>query len=185
MTQRIIDEESSDPELLLFLAWRQERASDKDAAMQTLHRAAALALGHEDASRIRNRIEEIGRRMTGNKKWEPPEVDEAMLQRAGFKLLPESGEAIMEVALSEAANFYDTQGKLTRHSIVVEPSRIPEGVFTLYHRTDSGSTHSTVHNPDRPWRGSTGFSSNDSSWRVEAIEIGDETFRVTLTRQEH
>lgn len=188
MAERVIEEGTRDAELLLSVARYHERQGQKEAALATLNRAAVLAVGHEDASKLRKRIEEAGRKITGDEKWEPAKPDEAMLRAAGFQLLPDpgAGEATAEVGLEEPAHFYEAGDELKFHSIIVEPSAIPEGVYTLIHRTgqvDSGgasSTSATVHSLARPWRSGTSFHSDGKAVNVDAEEIGEERFRVTV-----
>ena len=160
-------------------------------AIKRLRTAYIMALVNPDGNV--NEVKELGREITEQDDWEPPQPTIEDLNKLGIKPLEPGKPSTAEVGLNEPAMFYQQLegddsylGPLVLLSVTVKKSTIPEGVYELIlaHRSPGGgggSTTSTPHHPLSPWRHKDSYGCNKARWYAEAEEIGQDRFRIRIS----
>ena len=162
----------------------------QDEARHRLKRLRLAALF--DAGDRIDEVRKIGREIMKDEEWEPdPPAPDALIA-AG--VMDGSTNAMTEVALNEAAVFLlrktDDPDQLTLIDIMVKPSAIPEGIYTLEVRRRVGPefkpldrSFSTPHTQDHPWHHEILTSVDGESRVAEAVESENGRFKVSFNRR--
>ncbi len=170
---------TADPALLMRVARHHRANGESERAMQTLLRVAAIHWMTDGVSK--NDVEKLGREIAGDERWQIPEPDEPALQAAGYRHIVPGEPLEAQVGLNEPVLFYrQTDGRLERHAVVVEPSGADEGVFSLALFGLNGAIRSTRHGGQRPWHCRFTHSSADGTLSVQARETEVERFEVRV-----
>jgi hypothetical protein len=168
-----------------------ERTGRNDEALsrlQSLHAAALLQSGDE-----KNEVKKLGQKITGDKKWQPALPTEEEFIALGVQSTGTNTMVEFEVELNETATFFvpaEAGPEFALLSLTIKPSAIPEGLYTseMSFRVGaeldySGSTSSTPHLLEHPWKGQISHGMNEHHFRAEATETGTNRFHVVLNIQ--
>lgn len=161
----------------------------KNEAQRRLRRLYLAAL-FEDDDKMKE-LEKLGREILEDENWAPSPPTLSELKAHG--VMQCLSNAVSVVALNEHATFLlGTENGAEKQNlldVVVRPSAIPEGLYTLEMRTRAGpdfahqgtSMSSTPHSHAHPWKGSSSMSDSDWHWQAEAVEIGTNRFNISIT----
>ncbi|MFG0250632.1 MAG: hypothetical protein ACF8OB_17240 [Phycisphaeraceae bacterium JB051] len=166
---------------------------NKEEALKRLEMVAGVAI-MLDSSKWKKKIEELGRELTGDKKWEAPQATEKSFEHMGIPLLKDDEEWVIKTSLGQPVMWYakvreatDKPEKLILVSTVITPATIPEGKYThtisVYQEHGHSSQGSTGHNPPTPWTGFQHAGQGDHSWLVNACELDDQLFELKIKCQ--
>ncbi|MDF7798870.1 hypothetical protein P4C99_05320 [Pontiellaceae bacterium B1224] len=165
-----------------------ERVGRKDEALarlQSLHAAALLSTGDQT-----DEVKELGRKITGDKNWKPTLPTEEEFIALGAQSVGTNATMEVEVGLNEPAVFLapaEDDSAFALLSLEIEPSSIPEGLYTfsMSYRNGSelnsaGSSSSTAHSLEHPWKGQISHGFNENNFHATALEIGTNRFLIAL-----
>lgn len=162
-----------------------------DEAKQRLDQISGIAILLDQTQK--NEIEELGKKLTGNKKWQPPQPTAEALKAAGYLEVSNSQKQTLNVKLNEPAicwTLCPAAGKEPEHFALiicaVKTSDIPEGQYTLELKVQLGgrgniiSAH-TPHNPPSPWNCIAIAGEKRRDWSAFAKQQTDGTFEITVS----
>lgn len=135
-------------------------------------------------------VEKLGREVMEDNDWTPSPPTAEELSALGAQYCESNAE--VDVALNESATFLvlprGAPEPVALIHVVIRPSSIPEGLYTVEtgmrpgpdFSTQGSSMSSTVHSHEHPWKGGAASGYNDVSWSIDAVETGSNQFLVTL-----
>ncbi|MFA9480388.1 hypothetical protein ACERK3_19120 [Phycisphaerales bacterium AB-hyl4] len=171
--------DTRDPRVLIELGRHHYRQDNTEPAMHALQRVMVMTGLSEHATT--QDIQRLGREITGDQNWRIPSFLPADLDAGGFHRLTPGATVETEVGLGEPVLYYVASNSgVQRHAVVVEPSTVPQGVFTLTLRQPHGSSSNTPHEPPRPWTSFSTHHAADLRLLITASELTPERFHVKI-----